>query len=287
MYSHNPHNLNCIKILQKELPDVPAMAIFDTSFHSTLPPKAYLYPLPMEYREIGIRKYGFHGTSVRYVADKTTAVLKSLEPKDSYNMIVCHLGNGASITAVTGGKSVETSMGFSPLAGLMMGTRSGSVDPAIVSHAVHHLNKTVDQVMTDLNKESGLKAMVEDHNYDMRNLLKKAPSDKDAALAVEMFCYRIAQHVAASLVALPGPLDAIVFTAGIGEHSCEIRRRCVEELKNIIAVVLDAARNENDGKETDGVISAEGSWPVCLDIHTDEEIEIAHECLRMLSEQKD
>ena len=292
---HNPHNVKGIRSVQKVLPTLPAVAVFDTAFHSTLPPKASIYPLPESYRNQGIRKYGFHGTSVRYVSAKANEILKkqwdeTSKPKKTkstsgFNMIVCHLGNGASVTAVSDqGESVETSMGFSPLAGLMMGTRSGSIDPAIVSYAVHALDKDVDQVLNDLNKESGLKAMTNDHDFDMRSLLKRAKDNhQDASLAVDMFVYRLVQHIASSMVALPGPVEALVFTAGIGEHSAEIRRRCIEQLQMTILpqLSLDEAANNADGSETSGILTEPGTWPVCLDIATDEEVMIAQDCLRL------
>ncbi|KAL7579470.1 hypothetical protein ACA910_007854 [Epithemia clementina (nom. ined.)] len=291
---HNPHNIKGIRSVQNVLPHLPAIAVFDTAFHSSLPPKASTYPLPESYRDKGIRKYGFHGTSVRYVSEKANQILQKLwdessNPKrtksNGCNMIVCHLGNGASVTAVNDqGQSVETSMGFSPLAGLMMGTRAGSIDPAIVSFAVHSLDKTVDDVLNDLNKESGLKAMTKDHDYDMRSLLKRAQQkDEDASLAVDMFVYRLVQHIASSMVALPGPIDAIIFTAGIGEHSSEIRRRCAEQLQTTILpqLSLDEAANNAGGSQTNGVLTKSSCWPVCLDIATDEEVMIAKDCLRL------
>jgi acetate kinase len=273
--------------MRELLPDLPAVAVFDTSFHSTLPAKASTYPIPEDYRKAGIRKYGFHGTSVKYVCGKAVSVLRKLLPSRaaaSLNLIVCHLGNGASVTAVSNNQSVETSMGFSPLSGLMMGTRSGSVDPAIVSHAVHHLNKSVDEVLDDLNKNSGLKAMVYPYpSFDMRDLLKRSrDDDKAACLAVDMFVYRLAQHIASSLVALEGPLDAIVFTAGIGEHSAEIRQRCIVQLQSILRIELDPKRNEVDGKGSAGVLTPDGTWPVVLDIATDEEAMILKECFRLI-----
>lgn len=293
---HNPHNVHGIRSVLTAMPQVPAIAVFDTAFHSTLPPKARMYPLPESYRNQGICKYGFHGTSVRYVSEKANEILKTLSEKDDankespnkttgFNMIVCHLGNGASVTAVNDqGQSVETSMGFSPLAGLMMGTRSGSIDPAIVSFAVHALDKTVDEVLNDLNKESGLKAMTKDHDFDMRSLLKRVQENhEDAILAVDMFVYRLVQHIASSLVALPGPVQALVFTAGIGEHSAEIRRRCIEQLQSTILpqLSLDEAANIIDGNQSNGILTRPGCWPVCLDIATDEEVMIAQDCLRL------
>ena len=272
--------------MRELLPGIPAVAVFDTSFHSTLPDIASAYPIPEEYRKADIRKFGFHGTSVKYVCGKAVSVLRKLMPSRtvaSLNMIVCHLGNGASVTAISNSQSVETSMGFSPLSGLMMGTRAGSVDPAIVLHAVHHLNKSVDDVLDDLNKNSGLKAMVYPYpSFDMRDLLKRSREDDKAALAVDMFVYRLAQHIASSMVALKGPMDVIVFTGGIGEHSAEIRQRCIVRLQWILHIELDPERNEVGGKESAGVLTPDESWPAVLALATDEEAMISRECCRLI-----
>jgi acetate kinase len=301
IYSHNPHNIGGIEVMRKLLPKIPNVAVFDTSFHSSIPVQAYTYPIPKEYREKDMRKFGFHGTSVKYVSQKATELLhtlnnknkqgKQVEQKSHFQMIVCHLGNGASVTAVSENESRDTSMGFTPLSGLMMGTRCGDVDPSLVSFAVHALGKDVDQVLDDFNQRSGLKGMMSDGEHDMRVLLARANAnnddghhdDKQAQLAVDMFVYHLAQHIASCLVALEGPLDALVFTAGIGEHSAEIRRRTMTKLKYILPnATLDDERNAGDGTETKGVISKEGAWPLILDIPTDEEVMIAQECFRLL-----
>lgn len=271
------------------LPNIPNVAVFDTSFHSSIPVKAYTYPLPKDYREKEMRKFGFHGTSVRYVAQKGTSILNSLKHENgssstkAFQMMVCHLGNGASVTAVSGDKSMDTSMGFTPLSGLMMGTRCGDVDPSLVSFAVHQLDKDVDQVLNDFNKNSGLKGMMHDGESDMRVLLARTKDgDNEAGLAVDMFVYHLSQNIAKYLISLEGPLDAIIFTAGIGEHSSEIRRRTIGQLCKILpTLALDDERNEADGLQTQGVISQEGTWPVILDIPTDEEAMIANECIRL------
>ena len=273
--------------MRKLLPNIPNVAVFDTSFHSSIPVKAYTYPLPKAYRQMDMRKFGFHGTSVRYVTEKATELLKATSRPNNketpFQMIVCHLGNGASVTAVSGDKSMDTSMGFTPLSGLMMGTRCGDVDPSLVSFAVHHLGKDVDVVLNDFNKRSGLKGMIHDGESDMRELLSRAHNgDSEADLAVEMFIYRLSQHIAQYLISLEGPLDAIIFTAGIGEHSSEIRRRTIDQLSKIIpSLDLDSERNEADGKNSNGFISKVGAWPVVLDVPTDEEVMIAKECIRM------
>jgi acetate kinase len=271
------------------LKDIPNVAVFDTSFHATIPVKAYTYPLPKEYRDKDMRKFGFHGTSVRYVSEKATELLATVSPEqrtNNFQMIVCHLGNGASVTAVSGNKSMETSMGFTPLSGLMMGTRCGDVDPSLVSFACHQLNKDVDEVLNDFNKKSGLKGMIHDGENDMRELLARANkhNDEESRLAVEMFVYHLSQHIAQSLVALDGPLDAIVFTAGIGEHSSEIRKCAIDQIAKFMpSLVLDNERNEADGENSNGFISKEGAWPAVLDIATDEEAMIAKECIRLVN----
>ena len=269
----------------KLLPNIPNVAVFDTSFHSSIPLKAYTYPLPKTYRDLHMRKFGFHGTSVNYVSQKAVSLLEAMKnaSKIPLQLIVCHLGNGASVTAVSGNKSMDTSMGFTPLSGLMMGTRCGDVDPSLVSFAVHQLNKDVDQVLNDFNKESGLKAMIHDGENDMRVLLARAgEGDNEAVLAVEMFVYHLSQNIAKYLVSLEGPLDAIIFTAGIGEHAAEIRRRTIEQLSKILpSLELDPNRNKEDGITSNGIISKEGVWPVILDIPTNEEAMIAKESVRL------
>jgi acetate kinase len=278
--------------MHKILKDVPNVAVFDTSFHSSIPVKVHTYPIPEEYRSKGIRKWGFHGTSVHYCSLKATELLQTIgnggvnvSVRAPYQMVVCHLGNGASVTAVSGNKSVETSMGFTPLSGLMMGTRCGDVDPSVVSYACHQLNKTVDSVLDDFNKKSGLKGMTRDGENDMRELLARcAKNDKEAQLAVDMFVFRLAQNIAKSLVALDRCMDALVFTAGIGEHSAEIRQRTIKELSKLIpSLVLDDERNNSNGVTSNGVISKDGVWPAVLVIATDEEAMIAKECLRLVS----
>lgn len=278
-----------MRLMQEKLPNIPNVAVFDTSFHSTIPEKAYTYPLPPEYRKLQMRKFGFHGTSVRYVSHKAQEILEAKRPLSTenpkYNLVVCHLGSGASVTAVVGDESRDTSMGFTPLAGLMMGTRCGSVDPSLVGFACKSLNKTVDEVMSDFNNRSGLMGMVDGRDYDMRSLLSRETTDAQAKLAVDMFVYRLAQHIAASMIALEGPLDALVFTAGIGEHSAVIRRRAIQALLPILPnAQLDESRNVIDGIETGGILSIEGSLPLLLDIPTDEEAMIAIESLRVLAE---
>ena len=285
-----------------KLPGVPNVAVFDTSFHATIPEKAYTYPLPLEYRELQMRKFGFHGTSAHYVSQIANNIIRQREMKQTAppsspadhppqyeqntkpnNMVVCHLGSGASVTAVVGGESKDTSMGFTPLAGLMMRTRCGSVDPSLVGFACHALNKSVDQVTSDFNTKSGLKGMVgAGQDCDMRALLSR--NDAQACLAVDMFVYRLAQSIASVMVALDGPMDALVFTAGIGEHSDEIRRLTIRALLPILPnVQLDEERNAVHGKYSGGVLSVDGTSPLLLVIPTNEEAMIAQECWRVIS----
>jgi acetate kinase len=225
---------------------------------------------------------------VKYCSQKATEILKSISVfaghPEPFQLVVSHLGNGASVTAVSGDKSVDTSMGFTPLSGLMMGTRCGDVDPSLVSFACNQLNKNVDQVVNDLNKNSGLKGMMSDGENDMRELLaRSAKHDKEAELAVTMFVYHLAQHIAKSLIALERPMDALVFTAGIGEHSSEIRQRAIGEVTKLIpSLELDEERNLANGEHSNGIISREGTWPVVMVVATNEEAMIAKECIRLL-----
>ncbi|KAL3769122.1 hypothetical protein ACHAW5_008941 [Stephanodiscus triporus] len=300
---HNPSSVRGIRLMLAKLPGIPNVAVFDTSFHATIPEKAYTYPLPIEYRKLQMRKFGFHGTSVHYVSQIATDIIRrrrmgqtaptsspsadhppqreqNTEPN---NMVVCHLGSGASVTAVVGGESRDTSMGFTPLAGLMMETRCGSVDPSLVGFACRALNRSVDQVTSDFNTKSGLRGMVgPDEDFDMRALLRR--NDAQACLAVDMFVYRLAQNIASAMVGLDGPMDALVFTAGIGEHSDEIRRRTICALLPILPNVrLDEGRNLVHGKDSDGIISVDGTLPLLLVIPTDEEVMIAQECRRVIA----
>ena len=311
--SHNPSSVRGIRLTLDRLPGVPNVAVFDTSFHATIPEVAYTYPLPVEYRELQMRKFGFHGTSVHYVSRIATDIVRrrrmgqtapssspaaaaaastaaapdhqpEREPSPGpVNMVVCHLGSGASVTAVVDGKSRDTSMGFTPLAGLMMETRCGSVDPSLVGYACNALNRSVDTVISDLNSRSGLRGMVgPDDDYDMRALLGR--EDDIARLAVDMFVYRLAQNIASMMVGLDGPLDALVFTAGIGEHSDEIRRRTIRALLPILPNVrLDEGRNVVHGKDSDGIFSVDGTLPLLLVIPTDEEVMIAQECRSVIA----
>lgn len=220
---HNPANLAGMLACKQLLPGVTQVAVFDTAFHQTLPDYAYIYGLPFEYyKKFGIRKYGFHGTSHEYVAQEAARILR--KPLKSLKVITVHLGNGCSITAVDKGKSVDTSMGFTPLEGLVMGTRCGDIDPALVTYLARKKGLDISKIEDILNKESGLKGISGVSN-DMRRILKRVKSrDKRARLAVEIFVYRIKKYIGAYIAVMAG-CDALVFTAGIGENQRKIRDR--------------------------------------------------------------
>lgn len=229
---HNPPSIAGIKACANLLKGIPQVAVFDTSFHQTIPPYAFLYGLPYEfYKKHSIRRYGFHGTSHRYVSEATAKALK--RPLSKLKLITCHLGNGCSMAAVDGGKSVDTSMGLTPLEGLIMGTRSGDVDPASVLYILEKEGIALNQMNDILNKKSGLLGISGISN-DMRDLLKAAAKgDKRAKLAIEMFIYKIKKYIGAYYAAMGG-LDAVVFTAGIGEHSPWLIKRIKNDLKDVV-----------------------------------------------------
>lgn len=233
---HNPPSLLGIKACTKALPGVPQVAVFDTSFHQTMPPTSFLYGLPFEYyKKLGVRKYGFHGTSHRFVAAEAARILK--RPPNKLKLITCHLGNGCSMTAVDKGVSVDTSMGFTPLEGLLMGTRSGDLDPAVVFHLMEKEDLSPSRISDILNKESGLLGISGVSN-DMRDILKgakgKGPRARRCKLAIEIFVYRIKKYIGAYQAAMGG-LDAVIFTAGISEHNPWLVRRITKELKGVVA----------------------------------------------------
>ena len=240
---HNPANLIGIRCAMQRLPDLGQVAVFDTAFHQTMPPRAYVYAVPYElYRERKIRKYGFHGTSHRYVAERAAEQLG--RPLAELNLVTAHLGNGASATAIRSGRSVDTTMGLTPLEGLVMGTRSGDVDPGLHEYLVEHAGMTIEQVGEMLNKQSGLLGLSGESN-DMRNLLElEAQGHARASLAIEIFCYRLAKAILGLCAALPS-LDALVFTGGIGENAGSIRERTVRLLGVLGSVrVLVVPTNE-------------------------------------------
>jgi len=279
---HNPSNILGIQEAKKLLPGIPQVAVFDTSFHQTMPKKAYLYALPCDYyQKYHIRKYGFHGTSCRYVSQRAAAMLK--RPLDQLKMIICHLGNGVTIDAVDRGKSVDTSMGLTPLEGPMMGTRSGDIDPGVVTFLSRELGLGIDSIDNLLNTESGLLGISGVSN-DVREILEQADKDNDRCkLAIEMFAYRIKKYIGAYAAALGG-IDALVFTAGIGENAHQIRSMVCKDL-GFLGIVLDEERNQKMiGVE--GFINGPDSRVAILVIPTDEERMIALDTLRIARESK-
>ncbi len=269
---HNPVNYRGIEVCQELFPDVPQVAVFDTAFHQTIPPEAFTYAIPLELRRrYRIRRYGFHGTSHRYVTFEAASLLQT--PLGQLNLITCHLGNGCSVTAVRAGLSADTSMGFTPLEGLVMGTRSGDIDPAIVLFLMRHEKMTVDEADELLNKKSGLLALSGNAN-DMRDILDAASSgNARAALAVDVFVHRVRKYVGAFAVSL-GRLDALVFTAGIGENSSVIREKVCADLA-FLGIRLEAERN----RANHTLISADSSPVKVLVIPTNEELMIARDAL--------
>ena len=275
---HNPANIQGIRSCRKVMPDTAMVGVFDTAFHQTLPEEAYLYGIPYEYYEkYGIRKFGFHGMSHDYVSKETAAIMGK-DVKD-VKTIVCHLGNGASITAVDGGRSIDTSMGYTPLDGIIMGTGCGSLDPEIVHALVEKTGKSLDEVMHILNFESGVYGLSGYMSSDMRDIRDAcSKGDKAAARAYNTYVYVIVKYIGAYMAALGGA-DAITFTAGIGENSSSLRRLVCERLKGL-GVELDNEANEN-GKGA-RMISAAGSRVKVYAIPTDEEMSIALSTVEVL-----
>ena len=277
---HNPPNLVGIRAAMDLLPGVPHVAVFDTAFHQTLPPRAFLYAIPYGlYEQHDIRRYGFHGTSHRYVAETAADLLR--KPLAEANLITCHLGNGCSVAAVRGGKSIETSMGLTPLEGLVMGTRSGDVDPAVVFHLVRALGMTVEEVDRVLNRESGLAGLSGVSN-DMREVLHAARAgNRRAELAIEIFCYRLRKYIGAYTAVL-GRVDALVFTAGIGENAPAIRERSCAGLE-ALGYRLDAVKNEARGPGARDVAARDSEKRIFI-IPTDEEAMIARDTARLAAD---
>ena len=275
---HNPANLSGIEACEEIFAGVPNVAVFDTQFHQTMPPEAYLYAIPMEfYKKYGIRKYGFHGTSHRFVT-LSTAEFLGKKPED-ITIITCHLGNGCSMAAVKNGKVIDTTMGLTPLEGLMMGTRSGDMDPAAVLRMVE-VGNTAKDVDTILNKKSGLLAVGGIGSGDMRDIVNAADSgNKDAALALKMFIRRIVKYIGSYYVLLGGA-DAIVFTGGIGEHSIPERKAILDGIACLGIKCDDAKNNDCFGKA--GVISTDDSAWKAIVMPTNEELMIALETVKTL-----
>ncbi|MDT2045194.1 acetate kinase [Priestia aryabhattai] len=273
---HNPANVVGIKAFQAILPNIPAVAVFDTAFHQTMPEKSFLYSLPYEYYEnYGVRKYGFHGTSHKYVSERAAELLG--RPVEQLRLISCHLGNGASIAAIEGGKSIDTSMGFTPLAGVAMGTRSGNIDPALIPFIMEKTGKTADEVLNVLNKESGLLG-VSGISSDLRDLIKASSEGNDRAeTALEVFAGRIHKYIGSYAARMSG-VDAIIFTAGIGENSDVVRARVLRGLE-FMGVYWDPALNDVQGEEA--FISYPHSPVKVIVIPTNEEVMIARDVVRL------
>ena len=268
---HNPANLLGIEVATAQLPNLPQVAVFDTSFHQTMPDYSYLYATPRSWeKDHHVRRYGFHGTSHRFIAIKTAELLN--KPLSDLNIICAHMGNGSSICAIKGGESMDTSMGFTPWPGLIMGTRSGDIDPALITYMAERLNTDAQGVIDILNKKSGLLGVSELTN-DMRELTEAATKGHEGAqLAVEMFCYRVAKYVAEYMVPLQR-LDALVFTGGIGENSAIVREKVLAHLR-FLGFIVDPAVNDKTygGKTT--VITTAGSTRAMV-VNTNEELMIA------------
>jgi acetate kinase len=271
---HNPSNLLGIQIARAAFPKAPQVAVFDTAFHRTMPPRAYRYALPRELADrLHIRRYGFHGTSHAHVSRKAAEHLG--RPPTAVNLVTLHLGNGASVAAVAGGRCIDTSMGLTPLEGLVMGTRSGDLDPAIVLFLYREARLSLDEVDTLLNRESGMKGLTGDN--DLRQIERRAAGgDRQAQEAMDLYCYRIRKYVGAYAAAL-GRLDALVFTAGVGENSVAVRAEVCRGLERF-GVRLDDARNRL-GSGRARTVSTDDSEVAVLVVPTDEELEIAEQTL--------
>ena len=272
---HNPANLTGILACREIMPDVPMVAVFDTAFHQTMPPKAYLYGVDYKYYEkYKIRRYGFHGTSHRFVSAEVARMLG----RDDLKMVICHLGNGSSMSAVVNGRCVDTSMGLTPLEGLLMGTRSGDLDPAIVGTIAERENLTASEVVTALNKKSGFIGLSGGLSNDWRDINAAAKAgDERGQRTAEVWSYRIRKYIGAYAAAMNG-LDVVVFTAGIGENSCDARKYVLTDC-DWLGIKLDDKRNE--ANET--VISTDDSKVKVLVVPTNEELAIARDTLEIVS----
>jgi len=275
---HNPHNLTGIRVCKKILPGKPQVAVFDTSFHTTMPPKAFLYALPFEYYEkYKVKRYGFHGTSHRYVSRRCAQLMD--KPYEELKIISCHLGNGASIAAVANGKCIDTSMGLTPLEGLVMGTRCGDIDPAIIKFIMEKEGISIEEMDKIMNKKSGLLGISGISN-DSRDVSEAAKNgNKRAQMALELFDYRIVKYIGAYIAAMGGA-DAIVFTAGIGENQWETRENIIEQL-GFLGIKLDKEANKVRGEEKE--ISTPDSKIRVFVIPTNEELMIARDTMALIS----
>lgn len=274
---HNPPNIIGIEACQQIMPTIPMVGVFDTTFHSTMPERAYLYALPYElYEKYGIRKYGFHGTSHKYVAERTAEILG--KPLSDLKIITCHLGNGSSICAVNKGKSVDTSMGFTPLQGLAMGTRSGTIDPEVVTFLMEKEDLTLKGISNLLNKKSGVLG-ISGVSSDFRDLhAAAAEGNKRAQLAIDVFCYGVKKFIGQYMAIMNG-VDAIVFTAGVGENNSIARKQILDDM-DFFGIKIDEEKNKVRGQEID--ISTTDAKVKTLIVPTNEELAIARETIRLL-----
>lgn len=277
---HNPAHMVGIQAVLEHLPHVPQVAVFDTAFHQSIPQKAYLYPIPLSlYKKYGVRRYGFHGTSHEYVSRRAAQLLG--KPMEQLKIVTCHLGNGASCAAVSGGQSIDTSMGMTPLEGLMMGTRSGDIDSAIIPYILSKEDLTINEVNSMLNKHSGLLG-ISGISSDVREV-QQAASERDARaiLALDMYEYRIRKYIGAYSAAMNG-IDVLVFTGGVGENSTFLRHKICEQL-TYLGLHLDSERN-NERSQIERLISTETSSVNILVIPTNEELLIAQKTFSLLEE---
>ena len=273
--SHNPAHLEGIDAIASILPDVPQVAVFDTAFHSNIPQPAKVYPLPYEWFAKGIQRYGFHGTSHQYCATKTAQILN--QPLDSLKIVTCHLGNGCSLAAIKNGVCVDTTMGFSPLEGLMMGTRCGSIDPQIVLYLMREYDLDVERLNKLLNKESGLLG-ISGISADMRTILAASAEGKERAqLAFDIYIHRLRSSIGAMMASLGG-LDVLVFTAGVGENAVMVRERTCEQFA-FLGLQLDTEKNNARPRDRD-IATVDSSVRVLV-IHTEEDWAIATQCWRL------
>ncbi len=275
---HNPANLIGIAACRELMPETPMVGVFDTAFHQTMPEEAYMYGLPYEYyKKYKVRRYGFHGTSHSYVSHRAAEVLN--RNYEDLKIIVCHLGNGASVSAVKNGKCVDTSMGLTPLEGLIMGTRSGDIDPAIIEFLAHKENKSIDDIMKVLNKESGVLGLSDGLSSDFRDLEESYRKGEEAGIrTLKTFSYRVAKYIGAYTAAMNG-VDAICFTAGLGENGSFVRSMICEYL-GYLGIAIDAEANGKRGEDI--VISTADSGTKVLVIPTNEELAIARETVALV-----
>lgn len=273
---HNPVNYKCIEVAEQTFASAVQIAVFDTAFHQSIPKQAYRYAIPEAYyKQHGIRVYGFHGTSHKYVSEQAIKWLGKPESK----IISIHLGNGCSITAIKNGQSIDTSMGFGPLSGLMMGTRSGDIDPSVIFHLMEHSGYTLEQLSSLLNKQSGLLGV--GGSSDMRDIRKLVnEGDEAAKLALQLYAYRIKKFIGSYAAILNG-IDAIIFTAGVGENDSEMRAAVCQDL-NFIGIELDADKNKNYKSQLTEINTTDAKVKILV-IPTNEEYEIANQCFKLLA----